>query len=327
MTVRLELPSTRAPGNAPRPHRRGRLPRIPRKAIPYLFLVPAVVAELVVHIIPIAVGLVMSFLDVGLSTITDWASAPFVGLGNFGAAVHFDVGVGKDLIQSFGVSVAYTVLVVGFSWLLGFGAAILLQSQRRGKGTLRAMFLIPYAMPAFTAVITWAFMFQRDGLVNEFLTNVLHAVGDPGPFWLLDPHAFWSMVIVSIWRNWPFAFLILMAGLQTVPDDLYEAAAIDGAGAWQQIRRIAVPMLRPVTQVLIVVLFLWNFNDFNTPFVMFGESPPSGANLISIDIYTNTFSNWQLGEGSAQSVLMLLFLGLVVSLYLLLTSRRGKNAL
>jgi multiple sugar transport system permease protein len=326
MAIGLDLPRAQAPRDAPKQPRRRRLPRISRKAIPYLFLVPAVVAELLVHIIPIVVGLAMSFLDVGLSTLTDWTVAPFVGLGNYGAAVHFDVGVGKDLIQSFGVSVAYTVLVVGFSWLLGFSAAVLLQSQRRGRGTLRAMFLIPYAMPAFTAVITWGFMFQRDGLVNQFLANVLHVVPDPGPFWLLDPHAFWSMTVVSIWRNWPFAFLILMAGLQTVPGDLYEAAAIDGAGAWQQIRRITAPMLRPVTQALLVVLFLWNFNDFNTPFVLFGKSPPSGANLISIDIYTNTFSNWQLGEGSAQSVLMLLFLGVVVSVYLWLTSRRGKNA-
>jgi multiple sugar transport system permease protein len=298
-----------------------------RKLIPYLFLLPALLAELVVHVVPIVAGIAMSFLQLGIATIANWTSAPFTGLANYSAAVHVDTGVGADLLHSFWVSVLYTVLVVGISWAFGFAASLLLQNMRRGRGTLRALFLVPYALPSFTAVITWSFLLQRDnGLVNQVLVHDTHLL-DHAPFWLLGWHSFFSLVAASVWRNWPFAFLVIMSGLQTVPRDLYEAAAIDGAGLRRQIRAVTMPMLRPVNQVLLLVLFLWNFNDFNTPFVMFGKTPPPQADLISIDIYGNTFSNWQFGAGAAESVLMLLFLLLVTGGYLALTSRRRDDAL
>ncbi|HET6634832.1 MAG TPA: sugar ABC transporter permease [Streptomyces sp.] len=297
-----------------------------RKLIPYLFLLPAVIAELVVHFIPIIAGIAMSFMKLGIATISDWTSAPFTGFSNYSAAVHVNTGVGQDLLHSFWVSILYTLLVVGLSWLFGFTASVLLQNVRRGRGTLRALFLVPYALPAFTAVMTWSFMLQRDnGLINQLLVNDTHLL-DEAPFWLLGWHSFFSLVAASVWRNWPFAFLVIMSGLQTVPRDLYEAAAIDGAGLWRQLRAVTMPMLRPVNQVLLLVLFLWNFNDFNTPFVMFGKTPPAQADLISIDIYGNTFSNWQFGAGAAESVLMLLFLLLVTGVYLAVTSRRRDDA-
>ncbi len=313
----------RSPSGPARVRRAGRA----RKLIPYLFLLPALVAELVVHIIPIVAGIAMSFLRLGIATISDWTSAPFGGLSNYSAAVHVNTGVGQDLLHSFWVSILYTVLVVGISWLFGFTASLLLQNVRRGRGTLRALFLVPYALPSFTAVITWSFLLQRDnGLVNQVLVHDMHLL-DHAPFWLLGWHSFFSLVAASVWRNWPFAFLVIMSGLQTVPRDLYEAAAIDGAGLRRQIRAVTMPMLRPVNQVLLLVLFLWNFNDFNTPFVMFGKTPPAQADLISIDIYGNTFSNWQFGAGAAESVLMLLFLLLVTGGYLAATSRRRDDAL
>ena len=113
---------------------------------------------------------------------------------------------------------------------------------------------------------------------------------------------------MSVWKGWPFAFLIVMAGLQNIPRELYEAAAIDGAGIWQQIRKITLPSLRPVNQVLVLVLFLWTFNDFNTPYVLFGKAAPEAADLISIHIYQSSFVTWNFGSGSAMSVLLLLFL-------------------
>ena len=128
-----------------------------------------------------------------------------------------------------------------------------------------------------------------------------------------------------MWKGWPFAFLIVMAALQNIPRELYEAAAIDGAGIWQQIRRITLPSLRPVNQVLVLVLFLWTFNDFNTPYVLFGKSAPEAADLISIHIYQSSFVTWNFGTGSAMSVLLLLFLLVVTAVYLLLTSRGRKD--
>jgi multiple sugar transport system permease protein len=174
--------------------------------------------------------------------------------------------------------------------------------------------------------MTWAFMFQRDtGLVNHVLVDQLHLM-DGKPFWLIGGNSFWTLLTVAVWRNWPFAFLVLMAGLQAIPRELYEAAAIDGAGLWRQIRRITLPSLRPLNQVLVLVLFLWTFNDFTTPFVLFGKAAPENADLISIHIYQSSFVTWDFGAGSAMSVLLLLFLLLVTAGYLFLTSWRRRTA-
>ncbi|NUK13536.1 sugar ABC transporter permease, partial [Streptomyces lunaelactis] len=189
-----------------------------------------------------------------------------------------------------------------------------------------AVFLTPYALPVYAAVITWAFMFQRDnGLINHVLHDQLGLTDQPS-FWLIGDNSFIALVVVAVWKSWPFAFLIVMAGLQNIPRELYEAASIDGAGVWQQIRKITLPSLRPVNQVLVLVLFLWTFNDFNTPYVLFGRAAPEAADLISIHIYQSSFVTWNFGSGSAMSVLLLLFLLVVTAVYLLLTTRGRRGA-
>jgi multiple sugar transport system permease protein len=210
------------------------------------------------------------------------------------------------------------------SWFLGTAAAIFLQDSFRGRGLLRTLFLVPYALPAYAAVITWSFMLQRDdGLINHVIVDQLHLTANR-PFWLIGDNSFTALVMVAVWRTWPFACLVVTAGLQSIPQDLYEAAAIDGAGMWQRIRQITMPALRPINQVLVLVLFLWNFNDFSTPYVLFGASAPPQADLISIHIYQSSFVTWNFGSGSAMSVLLLLFLLLVTAAYLFLTSRGRK---
>lgn len=317
--------SSRGTGGA-----RRRLPRIPDRirqgGLPYLLLLPAALLELLIHIIPMIIGIVMSFRQLTQFFINNWGAAPWIGLDNYKIAVDFDAPIGEALLHSFFVTCVFTFFSVGFAWLLGTAAAILLQESFRGRGILRAIFLVPYALPVYAAVITWAFMFQRDnGLINHVLHDQLGITDEPS-FWLIGDNSLYTLVIVSVWKGWPFAFLMLMAGLQNIPRELYEAASIDGAGIWQQIRKITLPSLRPVNQVLVLVLFLWTFNDFNTPYVLFGRSAPENADLISIHIYQSSFVTWNFGTGSAMSVLLLLFLLLVTAVYLILTSRGRKGA-
>lgn len=228
------------------------------------------------------------------------------------------------LLGSFGVTVGFTVLVVGLSWGLGMAGALALQRSMAGRGVWRALFLIPYALPAYASVITWNFMLQRDtGVINHILVDNLGLLADR-PFWLIGPNAFISVVTVAVWERWPFAFLMLMAGLQAVPSDLYEAAALDGAGALHQFRHITLPMLRPVNTVLILVMSLWTFNNFSTPFVLFGTAQPPAGNLISFHIYNSSFLNWDFGLGAAMSVLLLGFLLVASLVYLRVTNRKGR---
>ncbi|MET9479196.1 sugar ABC transporter permease [Streptomyces sp. NPDC006638] len=306
-----------------------RFPRIPDRirqgGLPYLLLLPAVVLELLVHIIPMVIGIWVSFRQLTQFFIRNWGNSPSAGFDNYKIAIDFDAPIGQALLHSFLVTCAFTVLSVGLSWLLGVAAAIMLQENFRGRSVLRTIFLVPYALPVYAAVITWAFMFQHDnGVINHVLHDQLGLTDKPS-FWLIGNNSFIALVIVSLWKSWPFAFLMLMAALQNIPRDLYEAASIDGAGIWQQIRKITLPSLRPVNQVLVLVLFLWTFNDFNTPYVLFGKSAPEAADLISIHIYQSSFVTWNFGSGSAMSVLLLLFLLLVTAVYLLITSRGRKG--
>jgi multiple sugar transport system permease protein len=292
---------------------------------PYLVVAPAVILELAIHIIPMLTGIYISFIKLTKFYIRRWTQAPGVGLENYSIALNFDSATGKALVHSFLITCAFTVLVVGFSWGLGMAAAVALQKPFKSRAVWRTLFLVPYALPLYAGIITWNFMFQRDtGAVNHVLVDQLHLSADR-PFWLLGNNAFVSLVVVAIWRMWPFAFLMLMAGLQSIPGDVYEASALDGASPWRQWRRITLPMLSSVNVVLVLVMFLWVFNDFNTPYVLFGSAQPPAGDLISFRIYNSSFLTWDFGVGSAMSVLLLLFLLLVTAVYLMATRKARRN--
>lgn len=310
------------PTDADRPAPAGRR-RPRRELLPYVLLAPAIVLELLIHIIPMLVGVGISFLKLTQFYLRNWKAAPFAGGDNYKLTLDFDKPAGKALLHSFEVTLAFTLLVLAVSWALGMFAAVLTQRAFAGRGLVRTLFLVPYAMPVFASVITWSFMLQRDtGVVNHVLVDQLHLAGQR-PFWLIGNNSFLSLVVVTIWRTWPFAFLCLTAGMQSIPTELYEAAALDGAGITGQLRRVTLPLLAPVNRVLVLVLFLWTFNDFTTPYTLFGKSAPRQADLISMHIYQNSFVNWNFGTGSAMSVLLLLFLLAVTGLYLVVVNRIG----
>lgn len=293
-----------------------------RRWVPYLFLFPALVLELGVHFGPMVAGVVMSVLKLTQYQLAQWWDAPFSGFGNYRVVLDTDQPVGASLFSSFAITVGFTIIVLAFSWGLGLAAAISLQRMERGRAFLRTLFLIPYALPVFAAVITWRFLLQRDnGMLNHVLVDQLGLL-DGNAFYLIGPNSFWSMCVVAIWRQWPFAFLMLMAGLQSISDDVYEASSLDGAGPWRQLRSITLPLLAPVNQVLVLVMFLHTFKDFETPYVLFGGSAPKEARLISVEIYQNSFVTFNFGLGSAMSVLLLLFLLIVTGIYLAVTRRK-----
>lgn len=312
-TAVQEPARTSAPAPAAPPTRRR---RSKRQLLPYVLLLPAVLLELLIHIIPMFVGVAISFFELTQMYVRNWRQAPFAGGDNYALALSFDQPSGQALLRSFGVTLAFTFLVLLFSWLIGMTAAVLTQKPFRGRALVRTLFLIPFALPIFTSVITWSFMAQRDtGVINHVLVDQLGLLGDR-PFWLIGSNSFVTLVAVTVWRTWPFAFLCITAGMQSIPEELYEAAALDGAGVWDRIKAVTLPLLAPVNRVLVLVMFLWTFNDFTTPYTLFGKSAPAEANLISMHIYQNSFVSWNFGTGSAMSVLLLLFLLLVTGGYL-----------
>lgn len=309
-------PSSRPPAG-PRRRRSNKLP--------YLLITPAALLELLIHIGPMLLGVYIAFISLNQLNLTNWLAAPFVGLQNFANGLNPNSTIGQAFFSTVGRTLLYTVIVVGCAWTLGMLGAVFLNSQFRGRALLRTFFLVPYALPSYVGTIAWAFMFnQRDGAVNQLLVDTLHLFGDERPFWLLGQNSFTAMLIVNIWQLWPFAFLMLMAALQNVPNEVYEAAAIDGASLWQQFKSITLPMVRPANAVLLLVMSLWTFNQFNIPFVLFGASSPAEATLISPLIYQNSFGSWNFGLGGAMSVLLLLALFVASAFYIRMVLPKGK---
>ncbi len=282
-------------------------------------IIPAIILELFIHILPMLAGIGMSFFGLIQRYLRNWTLAPFVGLDNYKTALNFSSPIGAELLRSFLITIGYSILTVTISWALGIGAAVCLQRTFRGRGIFRALFLVPYALPVFAGVITWSFMFQRDnGLINNVLGQ--------DTFWLTGTNAFWAMLVTHIWRTWPFCFLMLMAALQSIPNEVYEAASLDGASSWQQFQKITLGLIAPVNKVLFTTLFLWSFNDFATPFVMFGATPPAPADIAAIHIYGSSFVNWNFGLGSAMSTLLLIFLGIATWVITKSMNRVTKDA-
>ncbi|HEY5003837.1 MAG TPA: sugar ABC transporter permease [Ktedonobacteraceae bacterium] len=321
--LKVTVPADGAPREVGQDEKRPSRRHLRKASRPYVFIAPAVVFEFFIHILPMVIGIGISLLGLTLFYVHYWTAAPFIGLQNYVVALNFGGAAGSALLHSFLITVAYTVLVVGSAWVLGMTAALLLNGKFRGRSLFRTLFLIPYAIPAYVEIIAWNFMLQQNtGSVNAVL-RALH-ISNP-PFWLIGTNAFWSMVMTAAWRSWPFAFLFLLAGLQTIAPDLYEAASLEGASKWQQFRLITLPMLKPVNVVLLLVTFLWTFNDFNTPYVLFGAAPPPAADLLSLHIYINSFVNWNFGLGSAMSVLLLIFLFIVSIIYLRIFQSGGET--
>jgi multiple sugar transport system permease protein len=298
-----------------------------KRWLPYALIAPAVIFELFIHFTPMITGIWISFLKLTSASIANWSSAPFAGVDNYKIALSTTNAQGLALLQSFGVTAGFTLIVVALSWGFGMAAAVALQRTFRGRALFRTLFLIPYAIPLYAGIVTWKFMFQQQtGVVNQILLALHLATPTSQPFWLIGPNAFGAVVVVAIWHTWPFAFLMLMAGLQTINEDLYEASALDGAKPFRQWRAITLPELGGVNRVLVLVLFLWTFNDYNDPAILFGQGRPPSGDLISFHIYNNSFTDLNFGFGASMSTLLLLFLLVVSVAYLLFVNRRSTRA-
>ncbi len=307
MTTQTELTGRPPPGAAeksdpPRPRRRPARPR--RDRVAALLILPAFVLELLVHVAPVLLGVVISLLRLDQFNLRDWTAAPYTGLANYRTGLDPNGPLGSELVASAGRTALYAALVVGISWCLGLFAAVLLANPFRGRAFFQALFLVPFVLPAYATVLPWRFMFDRDtGVLNHLLVDDLHLVHGR-PFWLIGGNAFWATVIVAVWRLWPFGYLVLAAALHTVPTEHYAAAAVDGAGAWQQFRRVTLPATRRASTLVFVLMGLWSLTDFSTPYLLFDSTPPPSATLLGNLIYRTAFADFDLGVASAMNVLV-----------------------
>jgi multiple sugar transport system permease protein len=261
----------------------------------YALVAPAVLLLLLVTGFPLAYNLWNSFHNVILSS----AGAPqnFVGLKNY-AELFTTTGFPQALARTLGFMVVSVVLET----IAGLALALMLHRAFRGRGMLRAAILIPWAVPTVVSALLWTTMFDpRSGFV-DYLLGILHLPGSQTT-WLAGEWTAWAAVLVAdAWKNVPFIAIILLAGLQLIPGDVYEAARIDGASTWQSFRRMTLPLLRPALMVALVFRTLQAFLVFDIIYIMTGGGPGTTTETLS-------YLNWQaflvdtnFGFGGAISV-------------------------
>jgi multiple sugar transport system permease protein len=290
-----------------------------KNGLAYLMVLPAFLFMLLVHIFPMLQGIYMSFLKLTQFTLRQFLHAPWVGLQNY-QDILFDAQnpIKQGLVLAARNTGIYTVLVTAGVMVSAMVIALMLNRNFRGRSLVRTLMLLPWVVPSYVVGVLWGFMWHQDnGIINTILVDWLHLLNHK-PFWLIGPNTIWAIVIPTIWRSWPYVMIVFLAGLQTIPDELYEAAAIDGATPWQKFWRITVPMMKPVISIQLLFQIIYNVYSYNIVAMMFGNGagyPGDWGDLFMTALTRNSFQRWMFGYGAAASTVLMLLMMLVVWLW------------
>ena len=314
----LTAPAEHLPARVTRTRRTKLTDSWRRHRVAYAFIAPAVLFMVAVHIVPTLAGVYLSFLNLNTFTYAQLFRAPWTGLENYQGVLFDELNpLHAGFTNAVKNTAFYTVWTVSLTLAGGMAIALLLNRDFPFRRTVRTLMLAPWVVPSFVVAILWQFMWMSDsGIINKILVDYTHAI-DEKPVWLLGPHSMWAIIIPSVWRALPFTMLIFLAGLQAVPDELYEAASIDGANAWQRFRYITLPLLKPLIGIQLLFGVIYSVYQFAIPYVMLGTNPGPYADLLMTLIVRQAFTNNLLGYGAAISTLMMFaMLGWVAVWYL-----------
>ncbi len=279
----------------------------------YAFILPTLCAMFLIHFVPMLQGIYMSFLRLNQITLRQYLGAPFIGLRNYVDILFNPQSLVRisGLGQAAKVTLIYAFVVTLATIALGLGMALLLHREFKGRTVARTLFFLPWIIPQFVVGLLWGFMWQKnEGIINFVLHDCLHLLSDK-PFWLIGNNTLWAIIIPTVWRGWPFAMIMLLAGLQQISDEYYQAAKIDGANAWQRFWHITLPLLKPVWATLLLFGMIFNVYSFNIVYMMFGLGagyPGPWGDLMMTNIFRASFGAYRFGAGAAASVLLMLFM-------------------
>jgi arabinogalactan oligomer/maltooligosaccharide transport system permease protein len=286
----------------------------------FMLVAPAFVVLFGVVVYPFFYNLVISLSNMSLRHIRDWR---IVGFEQY--AKVFTEPSQPDFYLVFVKTVIWTVVNLFFHVVLGvFLALVLNQKEIRGKGIFRAILILPWAVPQLIVALTWRGMFNYEyGAINLILTQWF---GLPAVEWLRQPlQAFIAVIITNVWLGFPFMMVIALGALQSIPHELYEAAAIDGASWHHRLRHITIPLIRPVMVPAITLGTIWTFNNLNIVWLVSNAGEPSDqTHLLVSFVYKAAFNFYRYGYGAALSMVIFAIL-LVFSLVFMRQSRVTEN--
>lgn len=285
--------------------------------LPSALLGPVLIAVLVLVIAPLAWGLRLSFTD-----------SRMIGLG-------FDIGLtlknyksvlaDPDTWNAVWVTIVFSGGTVIGSVAVGIAAALVLDREFPGRGLVRVLIILPWAVPHVVAALVWQWMYNPDfGVINYGL--LLLPWVDEAPKWLSNPDfALFAIILVNVWKTYPFAALLLLAGLQTISDDLYEASAIDGASPARRFLDITLPGLRRVLAIVVLLLLIWSFGNFVFIFLMTQGGPAGATNALVVHIYFEAFRFFRAGSAFSIGALLLAMSIVLTSVYLAVSRRHESD--
>jgi ABC-type sugar transport system permease subunit len=267
------------------------------RRLAWTLVTPALASILLVALFPLGWTVWESFHQHDLRM--PWLGRPFVGADNYVAIAH-----DARFWSALGHTAFFAVTTIALEMTLGLVLALAMNRTFRGRGLVRAAVLLPWAIPTVVAALLARFMFQSPGGIVDALLVRAHLVNEP-VVWLAGARVAWvPLVIADVWKTTPFVALLLLAGLQNIDRELYEAAAIDGAGAWWQLRRITLPLLTPALMVALIFRTLDAFRVFDLVYVLTGGGPGTSTEPIALYAFTSLLQDLEFGYGAALSVVI-----------------------
>lgn len=279
-------------------------------------LTPMLIVMLVITAWPMLKTIGLSFTD---TTMGD-DGAHWVGLQNYANALTSD-----DFRASLLRTLHFTGLSVGLELVLGVAVGVLLNQKFKGRGFARAILVLPWALPTVVNAMMWHLIYGPEyGALNALLLQ-WHVIDDYRS-WLGNPDIAMNMVVIAdVWKNYPFVALIVLAALQGIPEDLYEAARIDGANAWQRFRNITMPGIIGSLSVAIVLRVIDAFKVFDIIYVMTKGGPADTTKPVSFVVYQEAFSYLRIGSGAAYAILMTALSAVLIALYIGFVKRQERT--
>jgi ABC-type sugar transport system permease subunit len=274
----------------------------------WFLLLPALIPILVLSVGPLLYGVSLAFTD---SQAGRTEPTQFVGLLNLTDLRHDDL-----FWDSFRIGLIWAFCVTGLQLLLATGLALLLNENLRFRWLARTLALVPWAMPEVVVGVMWRLVYHQDaGILNDTLTR-LHLI-DENIDWLTDLSlALPAVIAVGVWAGMPQTTVVLLAGLQNVPHELREAAAIDGAGVWRRFTTVTWPAIRPVVIAITALNFIWNFNSFALVYVLTQGGPGGETRLPMLFAYEEAFKYGQFGYAAAMGLVMVAVVAVLLALFL-----------
>jgi len=274
--------------------------------IGFILVLPALVLFGIIILYPLLSSMYMAFLDKSLV----FPGEEFVGFENITRALR------RDFMPLLNITLVFTTGATLLPFIIGFAVALILNGRIPARGFWRGMFLLPWLIPSVVVAFLWMWMFNANyGVINGLLRE-LGLITENINFLGSRQMAMWSVIIAKTWNTFPWIAVMVLAGLQTIPGELYEAAAIDGANRLQSFWNITIPGVRGVLSTVLLLSFIWNFQHLETIYVMTTGGPGTATTTFAIGVYKAAFQARDLGEAGAIGLLWMALLSVIVIVYL-----------